>query len=570
MAKINFPLSPSLNDLYTFNAITWEWDGEKWIKSSATETGNTEGTTGGIAYYDGKSSTIKGALNAFYDETNERVGIGTSGPTELLDVRGGITADGGIHVTGGATFGGGLHVIGDNVSITKQYATIGQDSAKIQFNGAGNQIVLDTATAVDIKQRLRHYGDTDTYLQFDTNNIFLESGGNKFLDSSATATNIGGVTFSSGGSMHGGATFGNDITIMGDSAIRQAQGKPVITFSPTTQNLNIGDSTSEGNSSYINIRDSHSAIVLNADTTIALNCAAVTVEDDIQHSGDTDTKITFATDNIKAQAGGNVFIEGTPHGISAGGATFDSVNIYGDGLYVANGITADRLQVVSGATFGGSVIVDDQLTIRGNLILTDDAFIGVASNDERIIFDSSANDITLKTNNVFIDRKLLHNGDGDTFLEFTTNEINLRAGGTDYINITSAGVNFEDNTVSRGKFKDYSETFHDVGDINASTAFDFENGNVQKCKVTGTDTGSQIVFSLSNPPASGTAGTMTVLFEQGLAHGDVAFHSSIEFPGGNAPTLTATSDKMDIISFLTVDAGTTYYAFVGGLNFTIN
>ena len=104
MAKINFPSSPSLDQTYTYLTQTWKWNGLAWEKSTATETGNTEGTTGGIAYYEGKSSTIKGASNAFYDETNERVGIGTSGPTELLDVRGGITASN-IYIAGGATFG---------------------------------------------------------------------------------------------------------------------------------------------------------------------------------------------------------------------------------------------------------------------------------------------------------------------------------------------------------------------------------------------------------------------------------------------------------------------------------
>ena len=86
---INFPSDKATNDTYTYNNKTWKWNGGAWERSAATETGNTEGTTGGIAYYEGKSSTIKGALNAFYDETNERIGIGTSGPTESLHIKGG-------------------------------------------------------------------------------------------------------------------------------------------------------------------------------------------------------------------------------------------------------------------------------------------------------------------------------------------------------------------------------------------------------------------------------------------------------------------------------------------------
>ena len=143
-------------------------------------------------------------------------------------------------------------------------------------------------------------------------------------------------------------------------------------------------------------------------------------------------------------------------------------------------------------------------------------------------------------------------------------------------NITSVGtltaltmggeLSCVDNLVTRPKLKDYAETVNVVGNVNASTAFSFANGNVQTVTVTGTDTGSQIVFSLTNPPASGIAGTMTVIFTNGLAHGDVAWDGAIEWPGGNAPTLSASG--VDVISFMTIDAGTTIYGFVGGINFS--
>ena len=143
---------------------------------------------------------------------------------------------------------------------------------------------------------------------------------------------------------------------------------------------------------------------------------------------------------------------------------------------------------------------------------------------------------------------------------------------TDATNVAAAGaamisgVDFLDNEVAKPKLKDYAETVNAVGNVNSSTAFDFEDGNVQTVTVAGVDSGSQIVFSLANPPASGIAGTMTVIFTNGLAHGDVAFHSSIEWPGGVAATLSASG--VDIISFLTIDAGTTYYGFIGGINFS--
>jgi hypothetical protein len=176
----------------------------------------------------------------------------------------------------------------------------------------------------------------------------------------------------------------------------------------------------------------------------------------------------------------------------------------------------------------------------------------------------SSKDLTLTTANIGI------SGSGYTLLVSGDSSLSgntVITGGTLIIGSTITGdVEFADNLVTRPKLKDYAETVNVVGNVNSSTAFDFEDGNVQTVTVAGIDTGSQIVFSLANPPASGIAGTMTVIFTNGLAHGDVAFHSSIEWPGGVAPSLSASG--VDIISFTTIDAGTTYYGFVGGINFS--
>ena len=336
---IDFPKSPSTNDTYTYLSATWMWNGTAWEKSAATETGNIEGSTAGVAYYHEKGSNIKGATAFHYDDTNLRVSIGGTGPTETLDVRGGITASG---------------------------------------------------------------------------NIF------------------------------------------------------------TTQ-----------------------------------------------------------------------------------------------------GITSDTLQVASGATFGGTVHFDEDTRFHGNIVMNEDGQIKVDGDGETIKLNFSGGILDISANNVDIAKKLRHRGDPDTYLEYTTDTVKFYAGGTNNIILTAQETNFSDTQVTRPKLKDYTETFHDVGDINASTAFDFEDGNVQKCKVTGTDTGSQIVFSFTNPPADGIAGTMTVIFENGLAHGDIAFASGdgtslaeqlVKWPGNNAPTLS--SSGFDIITFMTHDAGFNVYGFVGGLNFS--
>ena len=77
--------------------------------------------------------------------------------------------------------------------------------------------------------------------------------------------------------------------------------------------------------------------------------------------------------------------------------------------------------------------------------------------------------------------------------------------------------------------------------------------------------GGNCEFDFDSWPASGSAGTVTLIITNGGAH-TTTWHSSVKWPGDNAPALTASG--VDILSFMTIDAGTTIYGFVGGINFS--
>lgn len=136
----------------------------------------------------------------------------------------------------------------------------------------------------------------------------------------------------------------------------------------------------------------------------------------------------------------------------------------------------------------------------------------------------------------------------------------MAAGGTDYINITSQGTNFADTEIVRPKLKDYAETVNAIGTITDDTTIDVEDGNVQTVTV-----GGDCDFDVTNWPATGIAGTVTLIITNGGAH-TTTWDANIKWPGDNAPALT--SSGVDILSFMTIDAGTTVYGFVGGINFS--
>jgi hypothetical protein len=78
-------------------------------------------------------------------------------------------------------------------------------------------------------------------------------------------------------------------------------------------------------------------------------------------------------------------------------------------------------------------------------------------------------------------------------------------------------------------------------------------------------------LTISNAPsaASGTSHAMTftlALTADGTQR-TIVWPASIKWAGGTAPSLTATNGKIDVFTFLSINAGTNWLGFVGGQNF---
>jgi hypothetical protein len=124
----------------------------------------------------------------------------------------------------------------------------------------------------------------------------------------------------------------------------------------------------------------------------------------------------------------------------------------------------------------------------------------------------------------------------------------------------SAAQNFQDNELTRPKIKDYGETVNAIGSVGGgSQDIDLTLGNV----VTATVDTSETTFTFSNPPASGTAGSFTLVLTNGGSQ-TVNWPTSVDWAGGVAPTLTAAG--VDVLTFMTVDGGTTWLGFAAGLD----
>lgn len=73
-------------------------------------------------------------------------------------------------------------------------------------------------------------------------------------------------------------------------------------------------------------------------------------------------------------------------------------------------------------------------------------------------------------------------------------------------------------------------------------------------------------LTISNPPASGTPIGFTLVFTADGTPRAVSWPASVKWPAAAAPSLTSINAKKDFFTFLTYDAGTTYFGFVAGQN----
>ncbi len=120
-------------------------------------------------------------------------------------------------------------------------------------------------------------------------------------------------------------------------------------------------------------------------------------------------------------------------------------------------------------------------------------------------------------------------------------------------------INFQDEQAIRPEIKDYSETYN-ASTGNGTITLDISTGNVFQH----TASGGNVTFAFSNPSASGKACSITLKWIQDSSDRTITWPGAVDWAGGSAPSVTSGSGKVDIYTFITLDAGTTWYGFQAG------
>jgi len=263
-----------------------------------------------------------------------------------------------------------------------------------------------------------------------------------------------------------------------------------------------------------------------------------------------------STDNAVARFDGTggktlqnstVTISDDPPVVKIGDGTAEDTTILFDGnakdFYVALDDTADKLVIGEGSTVGTNsimTITDDTVTIGdGSTVDTYLNFDGNAA-DYRIGIDDG-------TDTLEIGVGVAH---GTTAAISMDSSADMTLGGY---------INFADEQAIRPEIKDYSETY------NASTGtgtitLDISTGNVFQH----TADGGNVTFAFSNPSASGKSCAITLKWIQDSSDRTITWPGAVDWAGGSAPDVTSGSGKVDVYTFFTLDAGTTWYGFQAG------
>ena len=147
-----------------------------------------------------------------------------------------------------------------------------------------------------------------------------------------------------------------------------------------------------------------------------------------------------------------------------------------------------------------------------------------------------------------------------TFHSGTAGDLMLWDASDKALEFTDAKITMGDNLIETPEFIDYAESVNVIGGTGGGTQdFNIALGNVHTATVdTSTNT-----FTFSNPSATGKSCSFTLILTNGGSQ-TVNWPGAVDWAGGDAPTLTTSG--VDILTFMTIDAGTIWYGFAAGLD----
>lgn len=235
-------------------------------------------------------------------------------------------------------------------------------------------------------------------------------------------------------------------------------------------------------------------------------------------------------------------------------------------LGVASVTTVNKVTITAPAT-GSTLTIQDgfTLTVSGSATISGGTHSGTNTGDQTSVSGNAGTATALATartiNGTSFDgtANITVTAAAGTLTGTTLNSTvvtsSLTSVGT-LSSLTLGGtLSMADNELNRPYLSDYAEKASTPSISSGAITIDYTSGNVAIVTMNANITS----MTLSNPPASGRVGELTLILKQdGTGSRTVSWPAAVKWPGGTAPTLSG-ANKVDIITLITDDAGTTWY-----------
>lgn len=132
-----------------------------------------------------------------------------------------------------------------------------------------------------------------------------------------------------------------------------------------------------------------------------------------------------------------------------------------------------------------------------------------------------------------------------------------KAGGT-----MTGAINMNDKVLEKPEIKNYKETATVATGVTGTKALDLSAGNVFDMTLSGPTT-----FAFNNPPASGKAGSFTLIIRQPSTLRAITWPSSVKWNEDEIPEFV--KSKAAVLTFVTMNGGSRWYGMVAGTEFTL-
>ena len=154
-------------------------------------------------------------------------------------------------------------------------------------------------------------------------------------------------------------------------------------------------------------------------------------------------------------------------------------------------------------------------------------------------------------------------GDSSGVLELQTEGVTVATLNADQTvtvagSMTTQAINMVDNLLTRPVLKDYAIDGSAIGNTGATRTFDLSTANFFSATLD-----QNCTFTFSNPAGTGDFCGFVLALTNGGAF-TITWPASVNWPGGTPPTLTAAG--LDILVFVTYNAGTDWSGLVAGLD----